>query len=78
MNLETVNGSVLLGLPVGARADLKVLSMNGDFSSELPVTSAPGSAGPNTFHGKLGAGGGEISVHTINGGIRLVVQRPGV
>ena len=37
MNLETVNGSVVLGLPEGARADLKVLAMNGDFYSELPV-----------------------------------------
>lgn len=78
MNLETVNGSVLLGLPPGARGDLKVLSMNGDFYSELPVSSSAGSLAARAFHAKLGAGGGEISVRTINGGIRLVVQRPGV
>jgi hypothetical protein len=78
MNLETVNGSVLLGLPPGARGDLKVLSMNGDFYSELPVSSSAGSPAARAFHAKLGSGGGEISVRTINGGIRLVVQRPGV
>jgi hypothetical protein len=78
MNLETVNGSVVLGLPEGARADLKVLSMNGDFYSELPVTSAASKPAARAFHAKLGTGGGEISVRTINGGIRLVVQRPGV
>jgi hypothetical protein len=78
MNLETVNGSVLLGLPPGARGDLKVLSMNGDFYSELPVSSSVGSPAARAFHAKLGTGGGEISVRTINGGIRLVVQRPGV
>ncbi len=78
MNLETVNGSVVLGLPEGARADLKVLAMNGDFYSELPVTSAASKPAARAFHAKLGTGGGEISVRTINGGIRLLVQRPGV
>jgi hypothetical protein len=78
MNLETVNGSVLLGLPPDARGDLKVLSMNGDFYSELPVSTSVGSPAARAFHAKLGTGGGEISVRTINGGIRLVVQRPGV
>jgi hypothetical protein len=78
MNLETVNGSVVLGLPEGARADLKVLAMNGDFYSELPVTSAASTPAARAFRAKLGTGGGQISVRTINGGIRLVVQRPGV
>lgn len=78
MKIETVNGSVVLGLPSDARADLKVLSMNGNFSSELPVTSTAGSLAARAFRGRLGTGGGEISVRTINGGIRLVRQRPGV
>ncbi len=78
MNLETVNGSVVLGLPSTARANLKVLSMNGDVYSELPVTSRPGSPGARAFQAKLGTGGGQISVRTINGGIHLFLQRPGV
>jgi hypothetical protein len=77
MNLETVNGSVLLGLPVGAKADLKVLSMNGDVYSELPVPRISGALAPHAFKAKLGNGGGEISVRTVNGGIRLL-QSPGV
>ena len=72
MNLETVNGSVVLGLPPNADANLTVLHMNGGFSSELPMTSAMGAATARSFHAKLGAGGGEISVRTVNGGIRLV------
>jgi len=64
MNLETVNGSVVLGLPSTARANLKVLSMNGDVYSELPVTSTAGSPGARAFQAKLGAGGGQISVRT--------------
>ncbi|MFY9753293.1 MAG: DUF4097 family beta strand repeat-containing protein [Candidatus Acidiferrales bacterium] len=78
MNIETVNGSVVLGLPSDARANLKVLSMNGDLTSDLPVTPAVPDDAPNTVHAKLGIGGGNISVRTVNGAVRLVVQRPGV
>jgi hypothetical protein len=78
MNIETVNGSVVLGLPSDARANLKVLSMNGEFYSDLPMTSTSSIPAARAFRAKLGTGGGEISVRTINGGIRLVLQRPGV
>jgi hypothetical protein len=80
MNIETVNGSVILGLPSNAQADLKILSMNGDVYSELPVTSTTGTPAARAFRAKLGhgSGGGQISVRTVNGGIRLVVERPGV
>ncbi|MGH9747644.1 MAG: DUF4097 family beta strand repeat-containing protein [Candidatus Acidiferrales bacterium] len=78
MNIETVNGSVVLGLPSDAKANLKVLSMNGEFYSELPFTSTTGAPAARAFRGKLGAGGGEISVRTVNGGVRLVLQHPGV
>jgi len=74
MNVETVNGSVVLGLPSSARANLNILNLNGDFSSELPVTSATTFSGARVLRGKLGMGGGEISVRTINGTIRLVRQ----
>lgn len=74
MNVETVNGSVVLGLPPSARANLNILNLNGDFSSELPVTSTTTFSGARALRGKLGVGGGEISVRTINGTIRLVRQ----
>ncbi len=77
MKIETVNGSVALGLPADARADLRVLSMNGEFSSELPVASE-GSVSMPSFRGRIGSGGGEVSVRTINGGIRLFLERPGI
>jgi hypothetical protein len=78
MDIETVNGSVVLGLPSNARANLKVLSMNGDIYSELPVTSTGAPLAKRAFRAKMGIGGSEISVHTVNGGIRLVVERAGV
>lgn len=79
MNIETVNGSVVLGLPSNAQADLRILSMNGDFSSELPVITKAGTRSARAFRAKLGSGGGgQISVRTVNGGIRLVREEPGV
>jgi hypothetical protein len=74
MNLETVNGSVELGLPWDARADLNVHNMNGDLYSEVPVTSTAALPGSRDFHGRLGRGGGAISVRTVNGGIRLLLE----
>ncbi len=74
MDIETVNGSVILGLPSNARANVKVLSMNGDVYSELPVTSTAAPPAAHAFRAHMGSGGGEISVRTINGGIRLVVE----
>jgi hypothetical protein len=79
VDIQTVNGSVFLGLPSDARADLKVLSMNGDFVSELPVVSAAGPPSFRAFRARLGGGGGgQISVRTVNGGIRLVREPPKV
>jgi Putative adhesin len=77
MNLETVNGSVVLGLPSNASADLDVHNMNGDLYSDFPVTSTTALPGSRAFHSRLGhGGGGAISVRTINGGIRLVREQP--
>lgn len=78
MNIETVNGSVVLGLPSDGHANVKVLSMNGDLTSDLPLTSTTRTLTAHTFRAKLGTGGGNISVRTVNGGVRLVLQRPGV
>jgi DUF4097 and DUF4098 domain-containing protein YvlB len=76
MNLETVNGSVLLGLPSSAAANLTVLNLNGDFSSELPVTPSR-SGSLHGFRGKIGVGGDEITLRTINGGVHLI-REPGI
>jgi len=77
MALETVNGSVILGLPADARGDIRARSMNGAFTSDLPalVHSAYGGRG---FRGTLGTGGGAISLRTVNGAIRIRLERPGV
>ena len=78
MDLDTVNGSVTLGLPSNASADLSVRNMNGDVSSDVPVYSTAALPGAQVFHGRLGHGGNPISLRTVNGGIRLLLEHPGV
>ena len=77
MALETVNGSVVLALPSDAQAALNVRSMNGDFHSDLPVVTQ-GTFSVRAFRGRLGSGGSEISIRTVNGGIRVLLERPSV
>jgi hypothetical protein len=50
--------------------------MNGELYSEFPATSKTAMRAPRAFNGKLGTGGGNISVRTINGGIKLLLQHP--
>jgi hypothetical protein len=71
---DTTNGSVLLAIPSDTQADLETRCLNGNFSSELPV-SMESSMRPREMHGRLGKGGVPIQLHTVNGGIRVVVLR---
>lgn len=71
---ETTNGSLLLAVPSDTQAELEARCMNGNFSSELPL-SLEASLRPREIHGRLGRGGAPIHLHTVNGGIRVVVLR---
>ena len=71
---ETTNGSLLIAVPADTQADLEARCMNGNFLSELPV-SMEASQKPREIHGKLGGGGAPMRLHTVNGGIRLVILR---
>jgi DUF4097 and DUF4098 domain-containing protein YvlB len=75
MSIETMNGSVVLALPADADAELDVRSLNGDFASDLPLL-LKGAEGQREFRGRLGRGGAEVRVRTVNGGIRVVEARP--
>ncbi len=72
---QTVNGFVVLVLPPDAGAELEVISRNGDFRSELPVTVLSG-AGTGEFRGLIGQAGPRLELRTVNGGIRVVTLRP--
>ena len=71
---ETTNGSVVLAVPSDTQAELEARCMNGNFSSEFPL-SMQTSEKPREIHGFLGKGGAPIRLHTVNGGIRLAILR---
>ena len=70
LRLESVNGSIHVGLPANANADIDVRSVNGSFHSELPVVSQ--SFMSRHVQGRLGSGGRELKLETVNGSINLV------
>jgi DUF4097 and DUF4098 domain-containing protein YvlB len=74
---ETTNGSLVLAVPFDLEAEVEARCMNGNFSSELPITMQS-TQRPREMHGKLGRGGAPIYLRTVNGGIRLVVLRSSV
>jgi hypothetical protein len=81
---SSVNGEVELQLSKNASADFRFKTMNGSVYTDFPMTALPGRA-PITEHrgnrvvirtdgtigGRIGAGGPEISVDTLNGDIRI-------
>ena len=71
---ETMNGSVMLAIPVDLPAELEARCMNGSFSSELPMIMKS-AAQPRTVRGQLGHGGAPIHLGTVNGTIRVVALR---
>lgn len=71
LDFQTVNGSIALTLPAGASALISAETVNGDFSSDFPLTVEAGRWGPKRVRGTIGAGGGRLSLKTVNGGITI-------
>jgi hypothetical protein len=71
---ETTNGSLVLAVPSDLQAEVEARCLNGNFSSEIPITMES-TQHPREVHGKLGRGGAPIHLRTVNGGIRVVILR---
>ena len=68
---ETVNGSITLELPEKMNANIEMRTVNGSITSEdFPIT-VQGRFDRRRISGKIGTGGPELSVSTVNGSIRL-------
>jgi hypothetical protein len=74
----TVNGGITLTVPSAFDADLRAEMLNGDLTSEFPVsvTSSTGSleppGSPRRLRGTIGNGGRDLELTTVNGSIRLL------
>lgn len=71
IKLSTVNGSVHLNLPEGTNADVSAKTVNGGITSEFPEIEVRKKYGPRSAEGRLGSGGRELELSTVNGGIRI-------
>jgi DUF4097 and DUF4098 domain-containing protein YvlB len=67
---ETVNGAITLELPDDLNADVSASTVNGSLSSDWPMT-VRGRWGPKRMNGKIGNGGRELALQTVNGDIEL-------
>lgn len=71
IKLSTVNGSVHLNLPEGVNADVSAKTVNGGITSEFTEIEVRKKWGPRSAEGRLGHGGRELELATVNGGIRI-------
>ena len=71
LEFKTVNGSIHLSLPAGAAAAVSAQTLNGDFSSDFPLTVEAGEWGPKKVSGSIGSGGGRLDLETVNGEIEI-------
>jgi hypothetical protein len=80
LHLSSVNGSVELDVPATLSADVAFSSVNGSLDSDLPLTISHSSGrwGPKSVEGRIGSGGRELKVNTVNGSLRIRTERAGI
>ena len=80
LKITTVNGSIDLEVPSTLSTDVKFSSVNGSLESDLPLTIShqSGRWGPKSLEGRIGGGGRELSVNTVNGSLHIRSGRGGL
>jgi DUF4097 and DUF4098 domain-containing protein YvlB len=70
LKLETVNGGIDVTMPEGLSADLRASTVNGDISTDFPLT-VKGKIARRKLEGTIGSGGRLLEMKSVNGGIEL-------
>jgi hypothetical protein len=70
LHFTTVNGSVSVSLPPDVNAEVDAKTVNGGIHTDFPLT-VKGKIGSKRIHGKIGNGGPEIQLSTVNGSISI-------
>lgn len=70
VEFETVNGSITIEIPEGLNADFRASTVNGSINSDFDVVVV-GKFSPRSLRGRIGDGGPELRMSTVNGSIRL-------
>ncbi len=74
LKITSVNGSVELNMPTDLNADVHFSSVNGQLRSDFPVTISGNSGfrwGPKSMRGRIGSGGRDLEVSTVNGSVDI-------
>ncbi len=70
LKLHTVNGGIHVSLPSDVNTEVHFSSVNGNFDSDFPITTQ-GRMGRHSFEGKIGSGGRDLELSTVNGSVEL-------
>jgi DUF4097 and DUF4098 domain-containing protein YvlB len=70
-SFKTVNGGITLTLPGAFDAELDATTLNGSITADFPIT-VTGTVSPRRLRGRIGNGGRELTLSTVNGSIKLL------
>jgi hypothetical protein len=70
LDLQTVNGSVVVELPASASTEVKGSTVNGSIESDFGL-EVKGKWGPKKVSGTIGAGGRVLNLKSVNGSIQV-------
>jgi DUF4097 and DUF4098 domain-containing protein YvlB len=71
VDVESVNGAILLRIPAKANAQVDAETLNGNISSEFGLTVEKSQWIGRSMEGLLGSGGARITLETVNGNIEI-------
>jgi len=71
VDLESVNGSIVLRIPAKANAYVEAETLNGNVTNEFALTVEKGEWVGRSMEGLVGSGGARIAIETVNGSIDI-------
>ena len=77
INLSTVNGRINLTLPSDANATVKADSLNGNITNGFGLPVRKGEYVGRDLHGRLGSGGVQIKLDSVNGPLSINKKEDG-
>lgn len=69
-SFETVNGSITVDMPSNLEAEVSAATVNGNISTDFPL-QVQGKFSTRHISGRIGNGGRDLVLKTVNGGITL-------
>lgn len=71
LNIQSVNGSIELDMPSDFSAEVRFTSVNGSIHSDFPLDITNSWPVGHNASGKIGSGGRELAIKTVNGSVEI-------